>query len=143
MIPISYDIMEDSGVKILIVEDDKVSINFMRKFLKQFGTCYLAGSGNEAVEVFAEAVKGKEYFELICLDIMMPGMDGLETLKFIRELENQYDIPDENKVKIIMTSALNDQKTVTESYLSGCEAYVWKPVDMEKFKEIMKELNLI
>lgn len=74
---------------------------------------------------------------------MMPKLDGLKVLKTIRDIEKQRNISDTERVKIIMTTALNDKKTVLDSYDNGCEAYAWKPIEMDKFIEVMKRLELI
>jgi two-component system, chemotaxis family, chemotaxis protein CheY len=130
-------------MRILIAEDDLVSRKVMSKFLSPYGVCDIAVNGIEAVDLYLTAVKERNYYSLICLDIMMPKLDGIKVLKTIRNMEKQYNIEEANKVKIIMTTALNDQKTVMETYDIGCEAFAWKPIDMDKFTIVLKKLNLI
>lgn len=130
-------------MRILIAEDDLVSRKFMQKFLSKYGECDIAVDGVETVDTFYAAMKEKRPFDLVCLDIMMPRVDGIKALKTIRELEIQNGVLKEKKVKVIMTTALNDRQTVMNSYDTGCEAYAWKPIDMEKFTEVMRKLNLI
>ncbi len=130
-------------MKILIVEDDMVSRKILKKFMVKFGDCDVAVNGIEALEAFLSAHQEKEPFDLICLDIMMPKLDGTKVLKAIRDFEDQKEIDLKNRVKIIMTTALNDKKTVMESYAIGCEAYAWKPLDLNKIKEVMIELKLL
>jgi two-component system chemotaxis response regulator CheY len=129
-------------MKVLIVEDDMASRRFMHKFLSRYGECDVAGNGLEAIDLFIEALKSEKKYDLICLDIMMPKLDGMKTLKIFRNIEKEKGITDSDKVKIIMTTALNDKKTVTQSYESGCEAYAWKPIETDKFLQTMKELGL-
>ena len=130
-------------MRILIAEDDLLSRKFMQKFLSRFGTCDIAADGLEAVDSILISIKEKKYYDLICLDIMMPKIDGLTVLKSIREIEKQNDIPEEKKAKVIMTTCLSDQKTVMDCYNSGCEAYAWKPIDGEQFVVLLKRLNLL
>ncbi len=73
----------------------------------------------------------------------MPKLDGLKLLKAIRDIEKERGIEKSSTAKIIMTTALNDKKTVMESYNSGCEAYAWKPIDLDKLKKVIQELGLI
>lgn len=130
-------------MRILIVEDDMISRKILKRFMEEYGEVEVAINGVEALEVFLSAQKEGNPFELICLDIMMPKLDGTRVLKAIRDYEEQKFIPASSRVKIIMTTALNDKKTVMESYELGCEAYAWKPLDFDKIKEVMKTLKLI
>jgi len=130
-------------MRILIVEDDPTSRKFMQKFLARYGECDIAVDGVETIDMFFSAFKENKPYDMICLDIMMPKVDGIKALKTIRNLEKQNGVKDEERVKVIMTTALNDKKTVMESYDAGCEAYAWKPIDVEKFVEVMRKLKLI
>lgn len=130
-------------MRILIVEDDMASRKLLERFLSRFGTCEIAVNGLEALEAFLTAHKEKNSFSLICLDIMMPKLDGLRVLRAIRDYEEQKQLDTSARAKVIMTTALNDQKTVMESYEIGCEGYAWKPLDLDKLKEVLVNLKLI
>jgi len=130
-------------MKILIAEDDFTSRLFIKKYLSKYGSCDLAMNGMEAIDLALVSLEQKNPYTLICLDIMMPKVDGIKALKTIRELEKKYLSNGENPAKIIMTTALNDKETVEEAYKYGCEAYAWKPIDVEKFDEVLKKLELI
>ncbi|MDE6925277.1 MAG: response regulator, partial [Acetatifactor sp.] len=81
--------------------------------------------------------------DLVCLDIMMPVMDGYQALLGIRNLEKQKNIPKEQEVKVIMTTALNDEQNVKMAFDLGCTIYSGKPIDQTRFEQAMKKLNLI
>lgn len=130
-------------MRILIAEDDLVSRIFMKKFLSKYGECDLAVNGIEVIDAFLTSLKEKNPYDLICLDIMMPKIDGLKALKSIRDIEQQEGIVKEDRVKIIMTTALNAKDIVMDAYDAGCEAYAAKPIDMKKFISVMKNLKLI
>lgn len=129
-------------MRILIAEDDYVSRKFMIKFLSQYGDCDVTVDGMEAIEVFMMSLDEKRYYDLICLDIMMPEVDGIKALKTIRKLEVERGVPLENRAKIIMTTALNATDEIFDSFESGSEAYSVKPIDTEKFKDVMVRLGL-
>jgi len=80
---------------------------------------------------------------LICLDIMMPLMDGYQALNRIREVEKEKGTLEEEAVKIIMTTALSEGKNVTKAFGLGCTAYAGKPIDQDKFENVLKKLGLI
>ena len=130
-------------MKILIAEDDFTSRLFIKKYLSRYGECDLAINGMEAIDLTMVSLEQKSPYTLICLDIMMPKVDGIKALKTIRELEKKYLSNGEQPAKIIMTTALNDKDTVEEAYRYGCEAYAWKPIYVEKFDEVLRKLNLI
>ena len=130
-------------MKILIAEDDFASRLFMKKFLSKYGECDVVVDGIEAIDAYLNSVNEKDIYDLICLDIMMPRLDGMKALKSIRDIEKQKGINPEKKVKIIMTTALNDKETVLNAYDAGCEAYAWKPIEIDKFILVMRNLGLI
>ena len=118
-------------MKCLIVEDEFTSRKLLQVYLSDYGNCFVAVNGHEAVEAFREALEENEPYDLICLDIMMPEMDGHETLKAIRRIESEHGIAGLDGVKVIMTTALEDSKDVMGAFKSGCEAYLVKPVEKE------------
>lgn len=130
-------------MKILIAEDDLVSRKFLYKVMEEYGDCDLVVDGLEALDAFLMALKDKEPYHLICLDIMMPKADGVKVLKAIRDLEEQYGIASKDRVKIIMTTALAEAHLVRTAFEYGCEAYATKPIDTKRLIEVMKKLGLI
>jgi two-component system chemotaxis response regulator CheY len=130
-------------MRILIAEDDFASRRVILKFLSVYGECDVTVDGMEAIDAFQMALDENEPYDLICLDIMMPIMDGYQSLKNIREIEEERNIPEDKKVKVIMTTALNEEKNVKKAYELGCTDYLAKPIDMDKLKEILVKLGLI
>ncbi len=130
-------------LKILIAEDDFVSRKFLSKFLSRFGECDLVVDGLEAIDAYMIALREKEHYDLICLDIMMPKIDGVKVLKTIRDIEVQKFILPEKRAKIIMTTALAETDLVEMAFEYGGDAYAPKPIDTERFLEVMKKLHLI
>jgi len=128
-------------MKILIAEDDVVSRKLMWKILSEYGDCDLVINGLEAIDAFLLALKDNEPYDLICLDIMMPKVDGVKVLKTIRDMEIQNQI--KNPVKIIMTTALGETEVVDDAFIKGANAYATKPLDIEKLIEVIKNLQLI
>lgn len=130
-------------MKILLAEDDFASRKFMDKQLSQYGECDVVVDGEEAVDVFMMALEDEEPYDLVCLDVMMPVMDGYQVLKAIRSIEAERGITKEDRVKVIMTTALNEERNVKMAFELGCEAYAGKPIDVERFEKVLKKLELI
>jgi len=130
-------------MKILIAEDDFASRKFLINFLSDYGECDQVIDGLETVEAFMISIKNKDPYDLVCLDIMMPKVDGIRVLKTIRDIEKQHDIDPENGVKIIMISALNNYEVVMDSFNTGSEGYAVKPLNTDMFIKLMEKLDLI
>jgi two-component system chemotaxis response regulator CheY len=131
-------------LRVLIVEDDFVSRKILHNILSAYGDCDIAVDGKEAVEAFKLALDEGLPYELICMDIMMPQMNGQEALLKIRQLEADLGTRDSDAVKVIMTTAVDDKKHVTEAfYQGGAASYFVKPINREKFLGELKILGLI
>jgi len=72
----------------------------------------------------------------------MLEMNGHETLKKIREIENKYHIFGSEGVKVIMTTALSDSVNFMEAFRSGCEGYLVKPINKEKLLSEIERLGI-
>lgn len=129
-------------MRILIAEDDLTSRKFLLKFLSQYGECDAVVDGMEALDAYLIAVKEKKSYELICLDIMMPKVDGVKVLKAIRDFETQKGFLPERRTKVFMITALADTQYVHKALELGCDAYAAKPVDTEKLAEVMEKLGI-
>ena len=130
-------------MKILLAEDDFVTRKFMVNFLSKYGECDVTVDGMEAVDAFMMALEDGEPYDLVCLDIMMPVMDGYQALVGIRNLEKERGISEDNAVKVIMTTALNEERNVNRAFELGCTVYSGKPIDQEKFEQVLTKLELI
>ena len=130
-------------MKILLAEDDYVTRKAMDSFLSKYGECDVTVDGMEAVDAFMLALEEGEPYDLVCLDIMMPVMDGYQALMGIRNLEKERQIPEEKAAKIIMTTALNEEKNVKMAFELGCTVYSGKPIDQARFEQALKKLGLI
>ncbi len=102
-------------VKILVVDDEERMRKLVRDFLTIKGYKVVeAADGKEAIQIFS----GEPSINLILLDVMMPVMDGFETLKQIREL---------SKVPVIMLTAKSEERDELQGFSLGVDEYVTKP----------------
>lgn len=130
-------------MRILIAEDDFASRKFMHRFLSKYGDCDITVNGVEAVDAFEMALEDDEAYDLLCLDIMMPELDGYKTLERIREIEDENNVDDAKKVKVIITTALSERRYVDRAFQMGCVAYAGKPIDQDKFIDQLRKLKLL
>ena len=96
-------------MKILIAEDDVANAKFLSKYLSKFGDVVITPDGITAVDEFVNALEKGELFELVCLDIMMPKIDGYKVLASIRSAERKHGVSRMLRSKVIMTAPLTGQ----------------------------------
>lgn len=132
-----------SPSRYLIVDDDRLCREMLKAILSRFGDCDFAESGLAAVDAVRKAIESGQPYSGICLDIMMPGMDGHETLTAIRQLEMEYGIQGCDGTNVIMITALSDSKQCIRSFREGCESFVRKPIRKDELLLRMNQLGLI
>ncbi|HEY9652386.1 MAG TPA: response regulator [Coleofasciculaceae cyanobacterium] len=119
-------------MKIMVVDDEEdVQFLFRQKFRREIKAgkieFYFAFSGQEALEYLQN--QEKQCVVLILSDINMPGMNGLELLKIIKENFSQ--------LKVFMITAYGDDENYRVAMEYGADNYLHKPVEFEKLKEII------
>lgn len=130
-------------MKTLIVEDDFTSRFILQEMLSPYGEVHIAVNGKEAVSAVEKAYKEDTPYDLLALDIMMPEMDGQETLIAIRSFEDTMDIFPGNGIKILMTTGLDDKDNIFTAFREQCDGYLTKPLSREKLIEYLESFNLI
>jgi len=131
-------------MRILIVEDDFVGRKVLHRMLVEFGDCDVAVDGQEALQAFDLAWDAGVPYDVILLDIMMPNMSGQDALRLIRQRERDRGVASAREVKVIMTSALDDVKNVTQSFFhGGASAYLVKPIERQKLVDELRKLDLL
>lgn len=130
-------------MRFLVVDDDFHTRSLIQKLLYPYGFADVAMDGEEAVEAFRNALKSDEPYDLITLDILMPNIDGQQALREIREIERERDVPENEAVKVIMISGLNDAKEVHDAFFLGsATSYMVKPINQQVFFEEIISLGL-
>jgi len=130
-------------MKILIVEDDKASRISLQKTLTKYGDCDITVDGMETLEAYLLALQEDTPYDLICLDIMIPKVNGIKVLKSIREMERKKRVKKNRLVKVIVITALAETQFVSNALTDGYDVYVAKPVDKRKLEKAMHKLGLL
>jgi len=116
--------------KLLVVDDENDICDFVKTFFKDRGFQVATALNSEEA---LSAVK-KDRPELVLLDIKMKGMDGIATLKHIKELDKN--------IKVIMVTALEDQDKMHEAYKLGACDYITKPLVLDYLEQaVLKNLK--
>jgi len=107
--------------------------------MASLGEIDIAAKGQETLTAVKMAVENNQPYDLICLDILMPGVDGIMALKKIRQLEAQKGLNPEKRSKIIMTSAVSAKKYVVAAVQANCNGFLVKPIEKDRlFDELRK-----
>jgi two-component system, chemotaxis family, chemotaxis protein CheY len=130
-------------MKTLIVEDDPVSRMVLKEMLKDYGYSDCAVNGREGVNAVRAALDSGRPYNLICLDILMPEMDGQEALMAVRQLEQERDIGPSREARIIMTTSLDDAESMKTAFDNFCDGYLTKPIRRTELLEKLHRLRLI
>lgn len=131
------------SLKTLIVDDDFTNRLLLQKLLEPYGEVHIAVNGREAVRAVENSLKENDPYDLACLDIMMPEMDGQEALEQIRKRETDAGIEPGNGIRILMTSALDDSRNIMASFRSQCDGYIVKPISRDELFGHLEKLDLI
>ena len=134
---------DGTRIRVLLVEDDFSSRLVLQTFLSKYGECHVAVNGREAVDAFRSTLEHGQRYDLICMDIMMPELDGRQALRQVRDLEKEFGILSTAGAKIIMTTAMNDVKEVGRCFHELCDSYLVKPIDLATLLSQMKSYQLL
>jgi len=129
-------------LRTMIVEDEFTSRKILSRMLAPLGPCDVAMDGKEALEAFSTALREGSPYDVMCLDIGMPDMNGHDVLKRIREMEEEAGLGGFDRVKIIMTTASDDRANIMGAFRSECDAYLIKPIEASRLLSTLSALGL-
>jgi two-component system chemotaxis response regulator CheY len=129
-------------MKTLIVEDELTSRLMLQGVLSGKGECHTAVNGEEAVEAFRRAIVSGQPYDLVCMDIKMPGIDGVEAVRQIRMIEETHGVRSTEGTKILMATADGTPGGIFQSFNALCDAYFVKPIDAAKLIQKLRQMQL-
>ena len=122
------------GLRVLVAEDNELNMEIAKYMLEENGMqVECAVDGTDAVSKFEQSEPG--YYDMICMDIMMPNMNGWDAARKIRSMKR----PDAHSIPMIAMSANSFTEDIINSHIAGMNRHIAKPLDMKKLLSAIRE----
>lgn len=129
-------------MRCLIAEDDLTTRKILKHFMSAHAEADLAEDGQEAVEKFEAAIDAGTPYDMICLDVNMPRMDGRAALAEIRRIEEERNVAAGQGARVVMITSDDDAKNVVAAFKKGAEFYLVKPISKEDVARAVEQVGL-
>ena len=126
-------------MRILILDDEAVSLTRMTKLLSHWGVCDTAINGNQAVTLFRKAFNDGSPYDIVTIDIEIPDGNGLDVLKELHDMEDELGMDGWHSKKLVITAQSN-LKNLQKAAQCNCDAFLVKPVKMKVLEEKMIQI---
>ena len=127
-------------MKALVVDDDSINRIVLQEILSGYAEVQSCEDGNEAVLAYRRALDQGAPYDLVCMDVLMPVMGGIEALKLIRGEDELRGRPRSQAAKVIITTAADDNDTIGQAFRELCDAYIVKPIEADEIIDIVRWL---
>lgn len=126
-------------MKILIIDDESAAREKMNLMLSPYGDCDIAENGELAIQMYSAATHNENPYDLITIDVEMPGISGIQVLEKICTDEQKRSCPACRK---IMVSGSGTRENIIAAAKYKCDGFLVKPVKRTIFEAKMEELGL-
>ncbi|MER0444866.1 response regulator [Streptomyces sp. NPDC006711] len=123
--------MADKVIRVLIVDDHQVVRRGLRTFLEVQDDIEVVGEASDGAEGVARAEQLRP--DVVLMDVKMPGMDGIEALRKLRELANP--------ARVLIVTSFTEQRTVVPALRAGACGYVYKDVDPDALAGAIRSVH--
>ena len=131
-------------MRALIVDDDFYSRVMLHDMLRPVAECHIAVNGEEAVGAFKKALEDGRPYDLVCMDLVMPEMDGQQALQEMRALEDERGIDGTDRSVVFVVSMVEDNRETNEAFfLGGADCFLVKPIEEARLMAELGEHGLL
>ncbi|MFB7454784.1 MULTISPECIES: response regulator [unclassified Streptomyces] len=123
--------MADKPIRVLLVDDHQVVRRGLRTFLEVQDDIQVVGEAADGAEGVARAEE--LHPDVVLMDVKMPGMDGIDALKRLRELDNP--------ARVLIVTSFTEQRTVVPALRAGARGYVYKDVDPDALAGAIRSVH--
>ncbi len=118
-------------MRILLAEDDSKISNFVSMSLEKYADCDVAKTGDEAIDLYTLVASKQDAYDLCFIDYIMPGINGFDTIKHIRDLENNKKL---QKSGIYLMTSMPEAEWDMDGI---CDGFIKKPLDISEIIHIV------
>ncbi|MFD8547019.1 response regulator [Streptomyces sp. NPDC059649] len=118
-------------IHVLLVDDHQVVRRGLRTFLEVQDDIEVVGEASDGAEGIAAAERLRP--DVVLMDVKMPGMDGIEALRKLRELDNP--------ARVLVVTSFTEQRTVVPALRAGAAGYVYKDIDPEALAAAIRSVH--
>ncbi|QGY40851.1 response regulator [Pseudodesulfovibrio cashew] len=130
-------------MRFLIVDDDEGIHLLLQAMLAEYAVCDCFASGETALAAFNRAHEEEWPYDVVFMDILMPGMDGHQAAEIMREQEKEFGVAHQEQFKLVMITSLVDDTNVSKAFFNtDAICYLVKPLDRSKVLDELRQ-NLI
>ncbi|SNR78353.1 two-component system, chemotaxis family, response regulator CheY [Humidesulfovibrio mexicanus] len=131
-------------MRALIVDDDFYSRIVLHDMLRAVAECHIAVNGEEAVGAFKKALEDGRGYDLVCMDLVMPEMDGQQALREMRALEDDLGVAAAERCVVFVVSMVEDNRETNEAFfLGGADSFLVKPIEEARLLAELREHRLL
>ncbi|MDR3641139.1 MAG: response regulator [Humidesulfovibrio sp.] len=131
-------------MRALIVDDDFYSRITLHDMLRSVADCHIAVNGEEAIGAFKKALEDGRPYDLVCMDLVMPEMDGQQALREMRSLEDDQGVKELARCSIFVVSMVEDNRETNEAFfLGGADCFLVKPIEENRLMAELREHGLL
>lgn len=118
-------------MRILLAEDDSKISNFVSMSLEKYADCDVAKTGDEAIDLYTLGASKRDAYDLCFIDYIMPGINGFDTIKHIRDLEKNKKL---QKSSIYLMTSMPEAEWDMDGI---CDGFIKKPLDISEIIHIV------
>ncbi|NLF83719.1 MAG: response regulator transcription factor [Candidatus Gastranaerophilales bacterium] len=130
-------------MKTLVIDDDYSCSSMFKMFFNKYGQCDTYSLGQNGLTAYKEALGMGQPYDLVVIDIILPDMNGIDLLGFIRAEEDMNSVSVSSRTKVILTTSLDDEENrkVETTLTLGLETYYAKTFANGGLREKLEELG--
>lgn len=129
-------------MKSLVVDDVEVNCRTLKAVLAPYGDCDTTNDARTTAHLFQEAWEADNPYDLICLDILMPDIDGLKLLQVLRQVEEKMGVGEDRRARILMVTGSDVAEIHDKARALGCDAVIVKPIYRDEVIQLVKDWQL-
>ena len=137
---VTEEALDSRDRRFLVVDDIGLGRSLLQAILGPYGQVETADSADSAMSIYRDTLAAGHVFDLALLDIMMPGVDGLELFDRLRAYEESQGVP---SVPVVMTTALDQKSYVYAAAQRGAVGYLVKPLRPDQVRACLRQLGLL